>query len=226
MATARTLAKLGADVVVVDAREGPAEHAHAEELAALGVRTRLGVRRAPDVPAGTNLVVTSPGWRPDHPLLVASASAGVPVWGEVELAWRLRDPATPWLAVTGTNGKTTTVRMLASVLAAAGYRTVAAGNVGLPLLDAVQADPPYDVIAAELSSYQLHWASSLECEAAAVLNVAPDHIDWHGSFDGYAAAKARIWSGSRCVVFNADDPVTRRLADAVPDDRDRSARSK
>ena len=110
-------------------------------------------------PAGTALVVTSPGWRPDSPLLVAAAAAGVEVVGEVELAWRLRPAgAAPWLAVTGTNGKTTTVRMLASVLPAAGLRTVAAGNVGLPLLDAVLAD--HDVLAVELSQLPAALAST------------------------------------------------------------------
>jgi UDP-N-acetylmuramoylalanine--D-glutamate ligase len=117
-----------------------------------------------------------------------------------------------WLGVTGTNGKTTTVRMLASMLAAAGHRTVAAGNVGLPLLDAVLPGSPYDVIAVELSSYQLHWTSTVACAAAAILNVAPDHLDWHGSFDAYAADKARIWAPGTVAVANADDASTRALS--------------
>ncbi|MGH3345142.1 MAG: UDP-N-acetylmuramoyl-L-alanine--D-glutamate ligase, partial [Carbonactinosporaceae bacterium] len=146
--------------------------------------------------------------------------AGVPVLGEVELAWRLRraggrtaSPA-PWLAVTGTNGKTTTVRMLAAILEAAGYRAAVAGNVGTPLLDVVLADPPYDVIAVELSSFQLHWSDSVEPEAAAVLNIAPDHVDWHGSLEAYAADKARIYRGTATAVFNADDAGARAI---VPD---------
>jgi UDP-N-acetylmuramoylalanine--D-glutamate ligase len=189
-AAARVLTDLGADVTVVDARLG----------------------NEGDLPTVVDLVVTSPGWAPQHPLLVATAERGVPVWGDVELAWRLRDPAVVWLGVTGTNGKTTTVRMLASMLAAAGHRTVAAGNVGLPLLDAVLPGSPYDVIAVELSSYQLHWTSTVACAAAAILNLAPDHIDWHGSFDAYAADKARIWAPGTVAVANADDASTRALA--------------
>jgi UDP-N-acetylmuramoylalanine--D-glutamate ligase len=189
-AAARVLTDLGADVTLVDARLG----------------------NDGELPTAAELVVTSPGWAPLHPLLMAAAARGVPVWGDVELAWRLRDPAVAWLGVTGTNGKTTTVRMLASMLAAAGHRTVAAGNVGLPLLDAVLPGSPYDVVAVELSSYQLHWTSTVACAAAAVLNLAPDHIDWHGSFDAYAADKARIWAPGTVAVANADDAPTRALS--------------
>ncbi|MGI8683248.1 MAG: UDP-N-acetylmuramoyl-L-alanine--D-glutamate ligase [Mycobacteriales bacterium] len=217
VAAAETLLRRGARVTVVDARTGERETVRAALLEALGARVLLGAAAATKLPAGTGLVVTSPGWRPDAPLLVAAAAAGVPVWGEVELAWRLRSrPAAPWLAVTGTNGKTTTVRMLAAMLASAGHRTVAAGNVGMPLLEAVQARPAYDVLAVELSSFQLHWSASLECSAAAVLNVAPDHLDWHGSFEAYAVTKAKIYRGVGTAVFNAGDPVSRQLAAGAP----------
>ena len=195
-AAARVLEQRGALVTPVDARLG-------NDTARLGNDTVL--------PAGVELVVTSPGWRPTHPLFAQAAGRGVPVWGEVELAWRLRDPAVPWLGVTGTNGKTTTVQMLASMLRAAGHHAVAAGNVGLPLLDAA-LDPSYDVLAVELSSYQLHWTQTVACHAAAILNLAPDHLDWHGSMDAYAAAKARIWADGTIAVFNADDDATRALA--------------
>jgi UDP-N-acetylmuramoylalanine--D-glutamate ligase len=115
--------------------------------------------------------------------LLAAAAAGVSIWGEVELAWRLRaDPAPPWLVITGTNGKTTAVRMLASMLTAAGLRAPAAGNVGTPLLEVVTAEPAPDVLAVELSSFQLHWSCSI-AQSATVLNVAPDHLDWHGSIE-------------------------------------------
>ncbi len=217
-AVARALAGRGARVTVVDGRDGPAEQDRAEELAGLGVRVQLGPGAVTDVVPATeaDLVVTSPGWRPDQPLLRAAAAAGTPVWGDVELAWRLRDPAVPWLAVTGTNGKTTTVQMLASILAAAGLRAVAAGNVGLPVLDAVLAEEPYDVLAVELSSYQLHWSSTVACHAGALLNLAPDHLDWHGSLVAYAEAKTRIWGPGTRVAYNADDPPTVALAAAFP----------
>ena len=206
----------------VVAGAGVSGQAAAEALRARGARVTLvdakggdGVVVTDTVPDGTQLVVTSPGWRPDAPLLVDAASRGIEVYGEVELAWRLRPAnAAPWLAVTGTNGKTTTVKMLASILTAAGHRTVAAGNVGLPLLTAV-LDPSYDVIAVELSSFQLHWSSSLRPVAGAILNIAPDHLDWHGSMAAYAAAKARIWAGETSIG-NADDEVTRTLLAQAP----------
>ncbi|MEX2291890.1 MAG: UDP-N-acetylmuramoyl-L-alanine--D-glutamate ligase [Mycobacteriales bacterium] len=207
VAAARVLQERGARVTVVEARQDRAEPLRAAGLQVLATD-------AP--PPGTALVVTSPGWRPDSPLLVASAAAGIEVIGEVELAWRLRGAAAaPWLAVTGTNGKTTTVRMLASILAAAGRRTVAAGNVGLPLLDAVLAAEPYDVLAVELSSFQLHWSSSLRPHTAVVLNVAPDHVDWHGSLQDYTAAKGRIHGPGTVAVYNREDAASVRLAAAA-----------
>jgi len=180
---ARALTALGADVVTADRRDGTDR----------------------SLPAGVDLVVTSPGWRPTQPLLVAAADAGVPVWGDVELAWQLRPSHQEWLGVTGTNGKTTSVRMLESMLLAAGRRAVACGNVGLPVLDAVLDSQPYDVLAVELSSFQLHWTHTVAFSAAAVLNIAPDHLDWHGSMSAYAADKAAIWRSSPVAVYNADD---------------------
>ncbi|HEX2312932.1 MAG TPA: UDP-N-acetylmuramoyl-L-alanine--D-glutamate ligase, partial [Thermomonospora sp.] len=182
----------------------------AAELAAAGVTVRLG--DGDTLPPGTDLVVVSPGWRPDAPLPRAAAEAGVEIYGEVELAWRLRPAgAAPWLALTGTNGKTTVVRMLAGILEAAGHRALAVGNVGTPIVEAV-LDPSYDVLAVELSSYQLHWSSTVAPYAAVVLNVAPDHIDWHGSLEAYAADKGRIYAPGTIAVANADDPVSLRLA--------------
>ena len=211
LSVARVLAARGADVIVVDGKDGQVERDRAATVEAAGASVRLG--DGATFPPGTELVVTSPGWRPTQPLLAAAAAVGVPVWGEIELAWRLSDPAVPLLGVTGTNGKTTTVQMLASVLSSAGLHTVAAGNVGLPLLDAVLADPPYDVIAVEVSSFQLHWTSSVEFTAAALLNVADDHLDWHGSMQAYAADKVSVWRGGARVVVNADDDAARSLAE-------------
>jgi UDP-N-acetylmuramoylalanine--D-glutamate ligase len=180
--------------------------AQADELEAAGIP--YVVDENPPV-AGYDQLVVSPGIRPDHPLVLAARAAGVEVLGDVELAWRLRRPGTAWLALTGTNGKTTTVRMLAAMLAAAGHDAVAAGNVGLPLLDAVLAG--HEVLAVELSSFQLHWTSTLAVHAGAVLNLAPDHLDWHGSMAAYAEAKARIWRGAGTCVGNADDPAVMDL---------------
>ncbi len=212
-AAAKVLAGLGATVHVVDAAVDSRVETAAAVLHELGIAVHLGVD-AP--PVDVDLVVTSPGWRPTHPLLLASAERGVPVWGEVELASRFATQ--PWLGVTGTNGKTTTTEMLAAMLAADGRRVVAAGNIGTPLIDVVTADEPPDVIAVELSSFQLHWSSSLQLAGAAVLNVAPDHLDWHGGPDAYAAAKRRALEAvgpEGVALVNADDAGALALADGL-----------
>ncbi|WP_106398513.1 UDP-N-acetylmuramoyl-L-alanine--D-glutamate ligase [Actinocorallia populi] len=207
-AAARVLAGRGAVVTAVDARTEGVEGV--DELRAAGVAVRLGDGES--LPEGTELVVTSPGWKPSTPLLAAAAARNVEVIGEVELAWRLRpaEGAAPWLALTGTNGKTTAVRMLTAILRAAGHDAVAVGNVGEPIVEAVLAG--HDVLAVELSSYQLHWSSTLAPYAAAVLNVAPDHLDWHGSLDAYAAAKGKIYGPGTVRVCNADDETAAALA--------------
>ena len=170
------------------------------------------------VPPGVDLVVTSPGLRPDHPLLREAAAMGIPIWGEVELAWQLRDPAgAPWLAVTGTNGKTTTVRMLESILLAAGRRARAVGNVGVSIIDAVTASPSYDVLSVEVSSFQLHWSQSVRPAAGALLNLAPDHLDWHGSMPAYVEVKTRVWAAP-VVVANIDDEYVAELFAATSAD--------
>jgi UDP-N-acetylmuramoylalanine--D-glutamate ligase len=212
-AAADNLLHLGADVTALD--ESPAgKEEKAELLEVLGADIRLGEGATATLPEDVDLLVTSPGWRPDAPLLAQALARGVPVWGEVELAWRLRDPDhdTPWLAVTGTNGKTTTVQMLDAILRAAGLRSVAAGNVGLPLVEAVMDPEPYDVLAVELSSFQLHYTDSMSAQAAAVLNVAEDHLDWYRSMTDYAADKGRIYQRvQRACVYNAADRVTEQL---------------
>ena len=170
--------------------------------------------------AGVDLVVTSPGWRPDSPLLVAAAERGVPVWGDVELAWRadtaeLFGPRRTWLAVTGTNGKTTTTSMLEAICLEAGMSARACGNIGLPVTDVLLAEPRVDVLAAELSSFQLHWAPSCRPDVGVVLNVAEDHLDWHGSMEAYAAAKAQVLTGD-VAVAGVDDEIAARLLTAAP----------
>ncbi|MDQ0953140.1 UDP-N-acetylmuramoylalanine--D-glutamate ligase [Streptomyces phaeochromogenes] len=212
ISAARALAGLGASVTVVDGGSSEAHRERAASLEGQGISVRLA--DAETLPEGTDLVVTSPGWKPSSPLFQAAAEAGVDVVGDVEIAWRLRGPdAAPWLAVTGTNGKTTTTQMLASILDAAGLRTAAVGNIGTPIVDVVQeGDDAYDVLAVELSSYQLHWAPSLRAHSAAVLNLAPDHLDWHGSMEAYAADKGRIYEGNRVAcVYNMADRATEDL---------------
>jgi UDP-N-acetylmuramoylalanine--D-glutamate ligase len=207
LAAAAALVEIGARVIVTDAR--PAA------LADLPPGAEAG--DDPDaVPAGTRLVVTSPGRRPDHPLVAAAAAAGAPLVGEPELAWWLgqalqRPPV--WLAVTGTNGKTTTTGMLAAILRAAGRDAVACGNIGYPVVEAVRAG--HEVLAVELSSFQLHWSPSIRPFAGCVLNVADDHLDWHGSFAAYAAAKARALRAD-VAVAGVDDPTAAALLAECP----------
>ena len=217
-AAADALVERGARVVVLDAADGQEQRERAVVLDTLGADVRLGpdaVAALPDVGGGRpEVVVTSPGWRPAHPVLAGAAAADVPVWSEVELAWRMRAPgrAAPWLAVTGTNGKTTTVTMLAAMLAAAGYRAAAVGNAGTPVLEAVLHPRPYDVLAVELSSFQLHSTSSMRPRASACLNVAPDHLDWHGDLDAYTRDKGRVYHDTEVAcVYNVADPVTEQL---------------
>jgi UDP-N-acetylmuramoylalanine--D-glutamate ligase len=213
-AAADNLTHLGATVTALDESDAGDRGEKGTLLEILGATVRLGPGSTATLPDDVDVVVTSPGWRPDTPLLAQAAARGIPVWGEVELAWRLRDPehAAPWLAVTGTNGKTTTVQMLDAILRAGGLRSVACGNVGLPIVEAVMDPTPYDVFAVELSSFQLHYTRSVACESAAVLNVAEDHLDWYSSMADYAADKGRIYENvERACVYNVADPVTEEL---------------
>ena len=153
-------------------------------------------------------VVISPGWRQDHPLVVKVLASGLQILNEIDLAWQIRSEVAPgqkWLALTGTNGKTTTVEMTAKILQTAGYKAVACGNVGDTVIDAVDRTDPYDYLILELSSFQLHWAKRAEFVSAAILNIADDHLDWHGNFDSYADAKFSILDRSEIAILNADD---------------------
>ncbi|WP_115923335.1 UDP-N-acetylmuramoyl-L-alanine--D-glutamate ligase [Calidifontibacter indicus] len=213
-AAADALLERGAKVTVLSTDASPTVQERAKILDILGARVLFGAEHQQQVPAGTELVVTSPGVRPDHPFMLSAAAAGVPVWGEVELAWRMRPRtgAAPWLTITGTNGKTTAVTMLEQILRSAGLRATAAGNVGLPILEAVLHPEPYEVLAVELSTFQLHWSRSLSPYASCLLNVAPDHIDWHGSFEEYRRQKGRVYEQTQVAcIYNVDDPTTEQL---------------
>lgn len=216
-AAADGLLEFGARVTVVDHSDADQIADRARLLETLGATVRLGTGADQVLPAHTDLVITT-GLPPTQPILAEAAGAGVPIWGEPELAWRLSGPnrQTPWLGITGTNGKTTTTQMLASMLHAAGLRTAAVGNIGRPLMETVLDPEPYDVLAVELSSHQLHWSNSLALHSAAVLNLHPDHLDWHGSEQNYVAAKAKIYERvTHSCVYNAAQDRTRRLvADA------------
>ncbi|WP_417218935.1 UDP-N-acetylmuramoyl-L-alanine--D-glutamate ligase [Arthrobacter sp.] len=220
---ADTLIELGADVVVVDSGTGGENPSRADTLKIVGVReVLLGAEQAKTLPQvngqAADLVIASPGWPPHHPLLRAAAEAGIPIWGDVELAWRVNQRAgrktADWLVITGTNGKTTTVGMTEAMLRAAGLRAIAAGNVGTPILDAVRDPEGYDVIAVELSSFQLHYTHTMSPLASVVLNIAQDHVDWHGSFEDYMQAKSRIYERTRvAAVYNVEAPRTEAMVE-------------
>ena len=165
-------------------------------------------------------VVISPGWRQDHPLVVKVLASGLQILNEIDLACQIRSEVAPgqkWLALTGTNGKTTTVEMTAKILQTAGYKAVACGNVGDTVIDAVDRTDPYDYLILELSSFQLHWAKRAEFVSAAILNIADDHLDWHGSFDSYADAKFSILDRSEIAILNADDGEVVKRANRFTD---------
>ena len=158
--------------------------------------------------ANFDAVVISPGWRQDHPLVKKVLASKLQILNEIDLAWQIRTEIAPgqkWLALTGTNGKTTTVEMVAKILQTAGMKSVACGNVGDTVIEAVERKDPFDYLVLELSSFQLHWAKQAQFVSAAILNIADDHLDWHGTFDAYADAKFSILDRADVAVLNADD---------------------
>ena len=172
------------------------------------------------IPDGIQLAVVSPGWRLDHPVISKLKCSGIEVISEVDLAWKIKQVLAPdqrWIALTGTNGKTTTIKMVESIFKAAKINGAACGNVGETVIDAVIADKPYEYLAIELSSFQIEWSNLAKYEAVAVLNIAQDHIDWHGSFEAYALAKLKLLKQSSKVILNKSDPeLSRRvMADSV-----------
>lgn len=214
-AAATALLGVGADVTVVADSEptGPAAE-RAGIVEALGGQVRTGPGVTASIPPGTDLVVISPGFLPSSPLVHASVAAGVPVFTDLDLARRLEDPKhrPAWLCVTGSNGKTTTTGMLASILQAAGERAFAVGNIGASPLDAVLDPDPPDVLAVEVSAQQLHYSPGLSPQASVVLNLAPDHLEFFTTMDLYVADKGRVYDGTGLAcVYNVDDPATERL---------------
>jgi len=221
-AAADTLVELGADVLVVAAK-APDETADLVGVIGAELLLEPDLDSVPERLAGfgAELVIVSPGFHPDHALLLWAAAEGVAVWGDIELAWRVRDKvrAAEWITVTGTNGKTTTVQLATHLLAAAGHRVAAVGNIGVPVLDAVRDPTGFDVLVVELSSYQLHWINqtpegSIFPFASVCLNLADDHLDWHGSADAYAAAKGKVYDNTRVAcVYNLADEATRHMVE-------------
>lgn len=215
---ADTLVELGARVRVIYGapdvdRERLLDVIGAERLSTEDTDAQLADLQAFD----PELVVVSPGYRPDHPLTTWAIDRGVPVWGDIELGWRLRDKTArvaDWICITGTNGKTTTTQLTAHMLQAAGLRVTPAGNIGTPILDALRDPQGYDVLVVELSSFQLERLGEISPYASACLNFADDHLDWHGSAEAYWAAKARVYEHTQVAcVYNRADAETERMVE-------------
>ena len=219
---ADTMVELGAEVFVLAAS---ARDQQRQLLDVIGGRyLEHDLRSVPDelVDFSPELVVVSPGFHPDSAILAWAAERATPIWGDIELAWRLRDkvlPVAEWVLVTGTNGKTTTTQLATHMLEADGRRAAAVGNIGIPVLDAVRYPDGFDVLVVELSSYQLHWLGqtpegTLSPWASVCLNLADDHLDWHGSRDGYRAAKAKVYTNTRvAAIYNRADEATRQMVE-------------
>ena len=217
---ADTLNELGAQVLVI------ADKAEAEVvdiLDVLGVEHLIGTdstnvqerfsKFSPDV------LITSPGIRPDNSLIVQARAAGIDVWTDIDLAWRVRDKAgvaSQWICITGTNGKTTVTQLVEKMLVTAGIKAAACGNIGIPILDVVRDPAGFEVLVVELSSFQLEYINSIEPMASVLLNLAEDHLDWHGSMNQYGLAKGKIYNNTKiCCVYNAGDKTTSELLQAA-----------
>jgi len=217
---ADTLWELGS-VPLVATEKASVEHR--KVLDALGVGCVIARDSADTVAIADefepDLVIVSPGILPGHPVVAWAGGNGIPVWSDMELAWRVRDKVTAaeWILITGTNGKTTTTQLTAHFLTSAGFRVAAVGNIGVPVLDAVRDPTGFDYLVVEISSFQLHWLptvgpGALHPVASACLNIADDHLDWHGSVEAYRAAKGAVYANTRrAVLYSRVDPVTEQL---------------
>jgi len=207
-AAARLAQRLGHEVMVYDRDESAVDGLE------LGVETASGQwdRR---LLSDRDLVVTSPGIPQSARPIVDSLAAGIPLVSEMEFGYQHLD--SPCVAVTGTNGKTTVTATVAGMLKASGYDAIAAGNIGLALSDV--AGNGHQLVVVEASSFQLQFVDTFRPDAAAILNIAPDHLDWHGSFDAYAAAKRRIGENQRpedIIVFDVDDAAAAAAVEGLP----------
>lgn len=182
------------------------------KVAILDERANGAVR---EIPSGIDLAIVSPGWRSDHPLIEELRVRKIPIISEIDFAWRMKREIAPnqrWIAVTGTNGKTTTIQMVQQIFKSAGIAGIACGNVGRTVIESI--DPRFEILAIELSSFQIAWSHESEFDVIAILNISPDHIDWHGSFEAYRDAKMKLISLSRRALINIGDAT---LSRAWPD---------
>lgn len=213
-AAADALIEMGANVSIIDQGSGDVQKEHATVLEILGAKTYLNYTG--EIPAQTNLLVVSPGVKPNSKIISEANLKNIEIWGEFELAWRLRNlefPA-PWLFVTGTNGKTTATLMLSSILNAAGLKAPAVGNIGESLVSAVMDPIPADVLAVEVGAPQLPFLRNVSAHSAVCLNLAQDHLDHFETFENYRNTKALVYRNvQKSAVYNVDDPVTEKMVE-------------
>lgn len=210
-----TLAELGVETAVVGKTAKP----ELVDLVGL-IGSKFLASESPEVLSELgfqpDFAVVSPGFSPSHPLVLELEEKGILIIGDIELAWRLRDKhekVAEWIGVTGTNGKTTTTEMTQAMLLESGKRAIACGNIGVPILDAIRDPVGFDYLVVELSSFQLHYLGQISLHVAAFLNIAEDHLDWHGDFDSYWGAKAKIYqNAANVIVFNEQDSKTLEAA--------------
>lgn len=208
-AAARLAKRKGHAVTVYDQRSGAGN-----SLLGEGIGVVSG-RWDPDLLAGIELVVASPGVPLRAAPITDAREAGVPVWSEIEFAWRHLD--IPLMAVTGTNGKTTVTEAATAMLASSGLAVAAVGNIGTALSSVV--DEPYDLLVTEVSSFQLELTEKFHPQTAVLTNLAPDHLDWHPSYAAYAAAKAKVFANQDqgdLLVFDSDDAGAREIVAEAP----------
>jgi UDP-N-acetylmuramoylalanine--D-glutamate ligase len=212
-AVADTLHELKSSLLVI---ANSADDQHRDLLAVLGIEAAIGIpfeeQLSKVIDFAPHVIVVSPGIKPTDQLLVWANQNNVSIWGDIDLAWRLRDKTesiAKWVQITGTNGKTTTTQLVEQMLLAGGKRAIACGNIGLPILDAIRHPDGFDFLVIEVSSFQLHYLQEPRPFVSALLNIAEDHIDWHGSFEEYVQAKAKVFEGAeRAIIYNAEDELT------------------
>ncbi len=210
---ADTLIELGAEVTVFAAQ---AETQLQELIDVIGAKLVKSDDPTTIEIQDFDFAVVSPGFAPSHPMVLKLAGGGVPTYTDIDLARSLDDKVKKptWITITGTNGKTTTTQLTEAMLTQAGYRAIACGNIGNPILDAVRDPQGYDFLVVELSSFQLHYTHNLNPKASAFLNFAEDHFDWHGSESAYFAAKAKVFEATEtAIVYNLEDQRTLQAAE-------------
>lgn len=191
IASARALVKRGAEVLLVDEKKIE--------------NSEFKISQVSDVDVSAfDALLISPGWREDHPLVVGAREKKIAIINEIDLAWSLKPASQKWLGLTGTNGKTSTVELTAHMIRMGGHSAIACGNVGTTVIEAVESPEKYEFLVLELSSFQLHWLQDSDFIAGAILNIAEDHLDWHGTFDAYAAAKISLLDKSTTAILNGD----------------------